>query len=457
MQPRLMIFQYVSAQPGPHRDPIALHRIPGNAINLFLTSFHPKENLNNTDLYHAELRKNKFLSEIQNKYNLTLGFSIATEDAQTGKPAPSSFGVTHMNYIEQTISMYYSKEIVLQLLRPDLTGAERMSTEWFLASVIVHEIMTLLNCNKHCLIRALAFGGLASPFQESDEGYRPYLGFWFETNWPTLHQASLITSIELLWPYLFRVQKYFPISAFYYENIQQEGFWAVQVRSFGFNTPHRRTVGEGALVSYTSLLNEADAGKPKLDDNLKHISDAKKHNLDLKGETYRPNVGELSTLSPIERAALDAGMEFLTTVTLEHKYWNEVAKAKEYSCRYSRRAHELAMHALFQAEEHQGGNMFVQRRESLLEWNRRLRIYLKRLRSDVSQMTSVKREQWVKFLQDQRQGLEFTRMSLWLEEEKNTMGGKGSLEELQSLAAAVDFLKSNDFVGSGWIFWGFYK
>lgn len=61
----------------------------------------------------------------------------------------------------------------------------------------------------------------------------PQLGYWLKTKWPAYGGGERYDNVLLLNPLLENSQLWVPIQVSFYENLNQEAFWAVGVRKYG--------------------------------------------------------------------------------------------------------------------------------------------------------------------------------------------------------------------------------
>jgi hypothetical protein len=71
------------------------------------------------------------------------------------------------------------------------------------------------------------FGGIAGPMR--DNNMEGHLGYWLETEFPSLNFAFRTKDPILTRPRLSNTQTFFPMKASFFEAIQQEDFWVSEL------------------------------------------------------------------------------------------------------------------------------------------------------------------------------------------------------------------------------------
>ena len=243
-------------------------------------------------------------------------------------------------------------------------------------------------------------GGLTAPFLDKPG---PLLGYWLLTQWPELPLAQTKggTAAVLKNPGLSDYQVFYLIPVSFYEDMQQNDFWDVGVRTFGHGLLHYRSLKEGTLVKYKKeedgtrrthgIIRQWSPGYP-----YTHLS-----------ESFRTKVDELHNMAQLtvdQRRALHFGKQIAISADAEVKF-SENAKSQngtvsalleeiellgggpgtaeflETLLRFLTGAieHHRRMIVAMENTEQANNTGNIHRRKNLLAWNRGTRIFVVRL------------------------------------------------------------------------------
>lgn len=269
-------------------------------------------------------------------------------------------------------------------------------------------------------------------------GYRP-LGYWLETKYPSftdVQRRSGSTQVLIL-PAPFDHQIFYPIPVTFYEDLQQEGFWDVGVRRFGFPLLYYRTLKKGIRMDFDPTINPQTVGfKPKLKD-IRHQHGADPFTGAL--EKLQNRVSQLETmivLTPHQKAVRNFGQAILRNQMEEEAFWtgfddqedavqkiidvgdvipaNEqqrveaivsikdlISELEEY--------HRDMIVSVFALEEINGTN-HTDRKKRLLVWNREMRKFIRQFQEKLNNRTD---SAYVASLDNNLIAFERARMKLW--------------------------------------------
>ncbi|EPE32749.1 hypothetical protein GLAREA_07883 [Glarea lozoyensis ATCC 20868] len=240
------------------------------------------------------------LDVLRTKHAMEFGFMCTFEKAI--KPEKTAEKITTWGYSVMSAKRenrhskfrsFLAYQVVLPLLRPDLTDAEKMSLEWFAANILVHETMhSIWNALKYeedaeraqrgepepyigstqlaeigYAFEHKVFSGIPEPFrrypEDGFEGMTLPLGFWCQAIWPTTRWAEQSANPVLKTPELPETQEMYPIPVTFYEDMQSEDFWKVGVRAFGMDVLQGRSRGQGALIRCEDEAKRGQKGVPE--------------------------------------------------------------------------------------------------------------------------------------------------------------------------------------------------
>ena len=235
----------------------------------------------------------------------------------------------------------------------------------------------------------------------------PHLGHWIISGWPSIQDAELSNRTQpiLKHPKLNEQQWSFPIPVSTYEDVQQEDFWEVGIRQYGFQLLHvaRQAQRGGRLISRAGGFD--DRGYP-----LQVTSDNTTVIPYVAPEFYRfretvESYKNIMNMNPDHRAAYDFGMRMLQSAQLRDQFWIQVDVVTDavtgilnsmsnpdnintiehrrqmleeqfnfLQC--AREAHQTMIIRMLEAE---GVNeaIYTERRRDLINWNRGTRIFVK--------------------------------------------------------------------------------
>jgi hypothetical protein len=272
----------------------------------------------------------------------------------------------------------------------------------------------------------------------TEPGYLP-LGYWLEKNYPCFTDVKTKSpgTITLINPEPFDHQIQYPVPVTFYQDVQQEDFWEVGVRIFGYTLLHYRSLREGCRVNYhVNFDNERQkfawkrVGRSRVAGHLP---------FETVSETFRDTVSELETmmsLTPYQRAGRNFGQAILRSSQEEDAFWtnsslqqisvqeifNHIARAPSSDEERAKLFMSLTnlisdagnfhktMIASVVASEEINGSSYIDRRKSLLIWNREMRNFMRQFQA----LLSVEYEigHTVRLHKDQI-AFELCRMMLW--------------------------------------------
>lgn len=224
----------------------------------------------------------------------------------------------------------------------------------------------------------------------------------------------------------------------FYQDIQQEEFWAVGVRMFGFHLLHYRSLREGSRLN---LLYQYNVHTKKF--AWSYAGDPSRISGDLPfqmfSDAFRDKLQKLETVitsTPLQRAARNFGQQILRSAKEEDAFWSSHT-AQEESMKQifiqaaqpgttreeqielitnmARLSSEAAyfhqsMIASVLSSEQASGTIHQERRQSLLLWNRSCRQFMNELLSCCNPNTDRNN---IEKLEHDLVGLETCRMRLW--------------------------------------------
>lgn len=154
-------------------------------------------------------------------------------------------------------------------------------------------------------------------------GYVP-IGYWVDTTYPAISHGSCSTCPKILInpaPPDEKVQH--PVPVTFYEDIQQEEFWNVGIRMFGFPLLHYRFIREGARVKYKSFFNyvtrrfqwSTDGQPVRLSGDLPFPGP---------WNTFQDKLAKLGAImdeTPYQRAATAFGQQIVRSAKEQNIFW----------------------------------------------------------------------------------------------------------------------------------------
>lgn len=159
---------------------------------------------------------------------------------------------------------------------------------------------------------------------EKDPAIMP-LGWFFSRNWPTVGDIPMADpeTAELINPGVRLFDEFFPIPVSFYQDVQQEDFWAVGVQKYGHGLLHYRTRKEGARV-----INIIDPQTGKLGSrNPVRFAAFDQTFLEVTHK-FISKVNVLSvafSLTPQDKRAMQFGRALLHSSQAEQVYWDSTA------------------------------------------------------------------------------------------------------------------------------------
>ena len=265
-------------------------------------------------------------------------------------------------------------------------------------------------------------------------------GYCFDTSYPSIPCIEWCSpgTIPLTNPGpIDRVFK-FPIPVTFYQDIQQEEFWAVGIRMFGFPLFQYRSIREGSRINYQYHYNwltkkyeyRAIGSEVRFSD----VQPFHAHS-----DSFRAKVRRLEammTMTPYQRAARSFGQDIVKSSWEENVFWTNhnaqeaavkqifVQAARpgsvdeeraELIANMTRAISEAAYHHQFMVSstvsaEQGGGAMAADRRDRLLAWNKGSRQFIHQLISCCNPGTD---DSFTRKLEDVLVGLELCRMKLY--------------------------------------------
>lgn len=231
------------------------------------------------------------------------------------------------------------------------------------------------------------------------------LGYWLEKNYPCFTDVNSKSpgTITLVNPEPFDHQIQYPVPVTFYQDVQQEDFWEVGVRIFGYTLLHYRSLREGCRVNYDVNF---DSERQKF--AWKHVGRSRVTGhlpFENVSETFRGAVSELETmmsLTPYQRAGRNFGQAILRSSLEEESFWtssslqhvsvqemfNHITRAPSTDEERAKLFMSLTnlisdagnfhkeMIVSVVASEEINGCIYADRRKSLLMWNREMRKFV---------------------------------------------------------------------------------
>ena len=278
-------------------------------------------------------------------------------------------------------------------------------------------------------------GGLTSDLIDNKYPLVPP-GAWIHTEWPSwedlfLCSNSLQPSLINPGPYLH--QHKYPVPVSVYEDTEQEEFWSIGIRNFGYKLLHYRTLNEGTRIDYETVGN----GSP---DKIIRNKRIRAQPLRDYHDTFFKRMNALRQLSnhtPEQRSVFAFGDAMATSTSLGNAFWTNTAEQNAQveqvltHMKNSLKVTELAARVQVLADmniliteivaRHNTiiGDLtkletlniirYPNRRRPLLAFNRGTRQFIRR----ILQIYNRVHESWVSLFRGQLDLLERHRMLLW--------------------------------------------
>lgn len=261
----------------------------------------------------------------------------------------------------------------------------------------------------------------------------PPLGFWLRRYWPDITDASLAQEMQpvLQDPGPSCMNEIYPIPLSFYQDMQQEDFWNVAVMNFGISLLQYRGGKEGVRYTYIAKKNRSYAWRTR-----ERFTSLFQPFSILDGQ-FRVSIDAINAavqMTPEQRTAMEFGRAFLTSSTLEEKFWTnsqaqeqeiqkianamdtatQILPTPENKLAFSQAIHGMVKYALENHEnmiqsicdlELVNKTTYSDRRRILREWNRGTRIFLRRLDAHLRQAGLDSEQELIR--------LEQARMVLW--------------------------------------------
>ncbi|TVY83745.1 hypothetical protein LSUE1_G001148 [Lachnellula suecica] len=366
---------------------------------------------------------------------LELSFNKSSENALNGVPYSGSEPSSNAHaeaYFDPNLKppifrLYMNISNIEPLLNSNLTDAERLNGQWYVANTIVHEMMHLIKFVRKRydsdenyrtmtgepyfedeIISELGFsmenavfGGIPEIFGETslrygDNDSAPHLGHWLTLPYPSIAYAlggGSNTPI-LTDPPSINYQNFFPIKVTTIEDAHQEEFWDVAVRQFGFKALHTRSLKAGAIVHVKDQSNNSNPRRHTMSDNAASLI------FPANAVTPIPTPEELLSMTPLERASSNYARRLVQSAKYEEDYIEDVTKVLSEAKKivsaiasdttgtvpYQTRQHlttaikyHLKARTSLILSEATDGIEYTDRRARLLRWNKNVRTFIRGL------------------------------------------------------------------------------
>jgi hypothetical protein len=288
------------------------------------------------------------------------------------------------------------------------------------------------------------FGGIPEPIGEhlNVPGGYPTFGYFLGTPFPSICYLLGCEKTILTMPPLEQYISFFPIKASFFEDVQQQSFWDLTVRQYGFGVFHKRSLRVGAQMYYRDPNNR---NKPR-----RYRSNGP---LPFPWNEHQepPSQEDLLNMSPLERQSADYVRQLVQAAQNEDDFF-ESSKSMQHQAnkiletvtthgrftpaiwQQNRFLHQGIQHhiratrALLLSEQASNGIVYTDRRENLLRWNVGIRAFIRQLtgESEVDELID----------------LEYARMSL-TDPEKTP----SAMAEIAWLRNVFDLYQTQDYVG----------
>lgn len=295
------------------------------------------------------------------------------------------------------------------------------------------------------------------------------MGYWLETEWPTTEGSATCgtNALKLINPLPANFQIKYPIPASFYEDVQQEAFWATGVREFGHKIFFYRALNEGVRIDFprrqypggplikrkkTRLSNVrpfpeySGIFKNKIDElnAVVNASQRQREALNLANGFYESSrvENEFWTNSAAQRNATQAILDEIATGSLVPTTNPDVNRREaSYAFMIQRiesviTNHIDAINSLLESERINIGTTYTDRRRVLLSWNRGTGIFITAIRN-----LSKEQNHYTDTLDEESILLEMCRMTLWCPDAQETVrGGQDEVEvnRLDQIHGAVN-------------------
>ncbi|RDW69321.1 hypothetical protein BP6252_08341 [Coleophoma cylindrospora] len=347
---------------------------------LLLQAF-PKRNVTLAD--RAEARRHLETIFATMKERLTLGFYPGDRDPHSGLGHYNTYGLTFCTQsTELSRKLKVSSEdpratkfwayfdfcnLVQPLLRDDLFPSERLGIQWFLTTVIVHELMHAIwrthfwlmspaRCVDQTMgdvpeegdamweifwdqcpvselghhMEQVVFGGQPEPYLVDRPG-GPF-GYCMGQVYPTVTDNGV--GYVLTSPPRSTTQTFWPLPAQHFERIFQERFWDVGISSFGLEVMHAKYLSYGSQVKY---VQKEEAQRTTLEDIWRKDPTFRIHRKDFTPQTTGLHAGvaqlnqkyALLALTPPEIIAKVWGEHMIESAKLHTDYFGTVHKMNQ--------------------------------------------------------------------------------------------------------------------------------
>jgi hypothetical protein len=328
-------------------------------------------------------------------------------------------------------------------------------------SEIGHDFEVSVGVSRYrsCLVlNSQVFGGRTFPMT-AEPGYLP-LAYWLETKYPcyTDIKSKSPHTITLVSPAPFDYQIRYPVPVTFYQDQQQEEFWDIVVRTFGYGFLHYRSLREGCRVDYQVDFDHQRQRFAWKQTNSDRVAGCLP--FETMSETFRGHVSELERLlqmTPYQRIGRDFGQAFLRSLREEDAFWTSTTfqevRVKEILKQITQvpankeetvellaslaaliseagKYHEAMIVSIIASEEIEGST-YTDRRRNLLIWNRGTRDFVCKLRSLIDE-----ENEYTAALDKDLLALELCRMKLW--SPKNGIDNVADFDEFAELETARD-------------------
>jgi hypothetical protein len=246
----------------------------------------------------------------------------------------------------------------------------------------------------------------------------PPFGFWLRRFWPDFNDCMCSEMPTLKNPGPLHYNELYPIPVSFYQDMQQEEFWAIAVKNYGPSVLHYRAVKQGSRVFYWP----DDAGEMRRTKPQRISFDD--HPFATLNDRFRNAMAAMSAvvdMSPEDRKAIAFGRGFLMSSNLEAQFWNDsymqksavenVLQAMGQAVRgtSNRAAREVALTSLctilqgaivnhermiagILSMEELNATTYPDRRDALLTWNQGTRRFFRAIEKKKNIHVSVEEE-----------------------------------------------------------------
>ncbi|KAG4440734.1 hypothetical protein IFR05_003778 [Cadophora sp. M221] len=343
------------------REPIPPNRIePEDQDRDDLYSFRPRPPVQFSTPTATPVDRDMAFALLQNRFKYTFGFMKPGENpTDPSEDSNGAIGITitnddYMRYDPRPgklprVFTWLEYSDFEHLLRNDLNSAERMCIEWAIAHEVMHAVHFLLTdfqgkygMSEHYFDtealpeigysyeQAINLGSTErflgkDPLQTPPVAIPP-LGFFLSRRYPNANHIDRmdINGVILKNPGVDMYDEVFPIPITFYEDVQQEEFWSVAVRSFGLGLLHYRSRKEGSryMLTFNPKTRRVKNRRPRRFHDLDHTYPALNNQFAASVETLRMAV----SLTPEERRAMEFGRDLLISSKTEESFWDNSAQ-----------------------------------------------------------------------------------------------------------------------------------